>query len=237
MELFYCDTIEYGKAWLDEQESVHCIRVLRHKVDDDLIFTDGKGKKYFSKIEIAHAKKCELRIVRVIEEKPRDFFLHIAIAPTKAIDRFEWFLEKATELGVEEITPLLTRYTERKHLNYQRCEKILISAMKQSNRLYLPKLNEMITYQKFLDKEFSGTKAIAHCEPLERKSLNAILSNAKSLMVLIGPEGDFSKEEIVLAMSKKFESVTLGDKRLRTETAAVHVCSAPGFLNNTGLSS
>ncbi len=226
MELFYCNNIEGDKAFLDEQESVHCIRVLRHKADDELIFTDGNGKKYFSKIEIANAKRCVLKIENRIEEKPRNFTLHIAIAPPKAIDRFEWFLEKATELGVEEITPLLSRYSERKHLNHERCEKILISSMKQSNRLYLPKLNEMISFQKFLEKDFNVTKAIAHCEPSEKKTLQAILINTKSFLFLIGPEGDFSKEEIQQAVSKNFEHVSLGEKRLRTETAAVHVCSA-----------
>jgi 16S rRNA (uracil1498-N3)-methyltransferase len=230
MELFYCNNIEIDKAYLDERESAHCIRVLRHKAGDELIFTDGNGKKYFSKIENANAKKCELQIESSVEEKPRDFNLHVAIAPPKAIDRFEWFLEKATELGVEEITPLLSCYSERKHLNHERCEKILISAMKQSNRLYLPRLNEMISFQKFLEKDFSATKAIAYCETSKKKSLQTILVNTKSLLVLIGPEGDFSKEEIEFAISKIFESISLGEKRLRTETAAVHVCSAANLF-------
>jgi 16S rRNA (uracil1498-N3)-methyltransferase len=232
MELFYCNNIEGDKAIFDEQESTHCIRVLRHKAGDELMFTDGNGKKYTGKIEVANARNCILQIEQTEEEKKRDFYLHIAIAPPKAIDRFEWFLEKATELGVEEITPLLCRYSERKHLNNERCGKILMSAMKQSNRLYLPKLNELIKYDAFLKNNFEGTKAIAHCEPSEKKSLTTAITSSQKLLVLIGPEGDFSKEEIETAIDKNFETISLGEKRLRTETAAVHVCSAVSFVTN-----
>lgn len=232
MELFYCNNIEGDKAIFDEQESTHCIRVLRHKAGDELMFTDGNGKKYTGKIEVANARNCILQIEQTEEEKKRDFYLHIAIAPPKAIDRFEWFLEKATELGVEEITPLLCRYSERKHLNNERCGKILMSAMKQSNRLYLPKLNGLIKYDAFLKNNFEGTKAIAHCEPSEKKSLTTAITSSQKLLMLIGPEGDFSKEEIETAIAKKFEVVSLGEKRLRTETAAVHICSAVSFATN-----
>ena len=231
MELFYTTNIENNLAYLDEQESMHCIKVLRHKKDDELLLTDGKGNKYFTKITDENSRKCVLQIESAVTESQRDFYLHIAIAPTKAIDRFEWFLEKATELGVEEITPLQCRYSERKHLNHERCEKILIAAMKQSNRLHLPKLNEMISFQKFSEIDFNGSKAIAHCEPTEKKLLQNFISTNKSLLILVGPEGDFSKEEIQLTISKNFEPVSLGVKRLRTETAAVHVCSAVSLFS------
>jgi len=230
MELFYCNNIEGNKAIFDEQESTHCIRVLRHKAGDELMFTDGNGKRYSGKIEVANARNCVLEIEQTEKEKKRDFYLHIAIAPPKAIDRFEWFLEKATELGIEEITPLLCRYSERKHLNHERCEKILMSAMKQSNRLYLPKLNELTKFDTFLKNNLEGTKAIAHCEPCEKRSLNTFITSSQNPLMLIGPEGDFSKEEIEIAIARNFEAVSLGEKRLRTETAAVHVCSAVSFM-------
>lgn len=232
MELFYCNNMEGNKAIFDEHESTHCIRVLRHKEGDKLMFTDGNGKKYTGKIEIANTRSCILQIEQTEEEKKRNFYLHIAIAPPKAIDRFEWFLEKATELGIEEITPLLCRYSERKHLNHERCEKILVSAMKQSNRLYLPKLNELTKFDTFLKNNFDGTKVIAHCEPSEKKSLHSIIVISQQLLMLVGPEGDFSKEEIEAAIANNFEAAALGKKRLRTETAAIHICSAVSFITN-----
>ncbi len=230
MELFYCNTINETHAIFDEQESTHCIRVLRHKAGDRIIFTDGKGKRYVGGIETPHPKNCVVKIESSEEEQAAHAHLHIAIAPPKAIDRFEWFLEKATELGVNEVTPLLCRYSERKHLNMERCEKILVSSMKQSNRLFVPQFNAMMAYNSFMQQPLTGTKLIAHCEPSEKKMMKNIAPFNTKITILIGPEGDFSKEEIEKAVSEKFEEITLGEKRLRTETAAIHVCSAVNLL-------
>lgn len=230
MELFYSSQISNQIALLDEQESRHCIKVLRHRQNDELNFTDGNGNIYSGKLFKADLRQCEITIQNIQKEEQRNFELHIAIAPTKAMERFEWFLEKAAELGVEEITPLLCRHSERKHLNMERCEKILISGMKQSNRSRKPKLNEMTPFNKMMNHT-ADVKAIAHCSSGDKKSISEIMQ-ASSLLLLIGPEGDFSEEEIKLATDASFIPLTLGDKRLRTETAAVHAASITYFLKN-----
>ncbi|HRV53655.1 MAG: 16S rRNA (uracil(1498)-N(3))-methyltransferase [Bacteroidetes bacterium] len=230
MELFYSSQISNQIALLDEQESRHCIKVLRHRQNDELNFTDGNGNIYSGKLSKADLRQCEITIQNIQKEEQRNFELHIAIAPTKAMERFEWFLEKAAELGVEEITPLLCRHSERKHLNMERCEKILISGMKQSNRSRKPKLNEMTPFNKMMNHN-ADVKAIAHCSSGDKKSIIEIMQ-ASSLLLLIGPEGDFSEEEIKLATDASFIPLTLGDKRLRTETAAVHAASITYFLKN-----
>lgn len=229
MELFYSSQISNHVALLDEQESRHCIKVLRHRLNDELNFTDGNGNIYSGKLSKADLRQCEITIENIQQEQQRNFELHIAIAPTKAMERFEWFLEKAAELGVEEITPLLCRHSERKHLNMERCEKILISGMKQSNRSRKPKLNEMTPFNKMMNHA-AGVKAIAHCSSGDKKSISEIMQT--SLLLLIGPEGDFSEEEIKLATDASFIPLTLGNKRLRTETAAVHAASIAYFLKN-----
>lgn len=230
MELFYSSQISNQIALLDEQESRHCIKVLRHRQNDELNFTDGNGNIYSGKLFKADLRQCEITIQNIQKEEQRNFELHIAIAPTKAMERFEWFLEKAAELGVEEITPLLCRHSERKHLNMERCEKILISGMKQSNRSRKPKLNKMTPFNKMMNHN-ADVKAIAHCSSGDKKSIIEIMQ-ASSLLLLIGPEGDFSEEEIKLATDASFIPLTLGDKRLRTETAAVHAASITYFLKN-----
>ncbi|HRC92511.1 MAG TPA: RsmE family RNA methyltransferase, partial [Bacteroidia bacterium] len=159
----------------------------------------------------------------------------IAIAPPKSIDRFEWFLEKATELGIETITPLQCRYSERKHINAERCGKILLAAMKQSKRVYLPVLNEMISFEKFITIPSTAKKLIAHCEESEKLTLEKSIA-AEQVIVLIGPEGDFAPHEIKLAIDAGYENISLGQKRLRTETAALLVCSAFALKNRTGQS-
>lgn len=233
MQLFFSKNIKNGIAQLDEVEARHAVQVLRRKVGDAMQLTDGEGNLYDGTVLEIGKKSCLIGINSTIEAyNERPFKLHIAIAPTKNIDRFEWFLEKATELGIEEITPLLCRYSERKHLNHERCEKILVSAMKQSNRLYLPKLNELTKFDTFLKNNFDGTKVIAHCEPSEKKSLHSIIVISQQLLMLVGPEGDFSKEEIEAAIANNFEAAALGKKRLRTETAAIHICSAVSFITN-----
>lgn len=231
MELFYSSQISGQVALLDEQESRHCIKVLRHRLHDEIHFTDGKGRIYSGVLTKADMRQCEITVSKQQQDKQRNFHLHIGIAPTKAIDRFEWFLEKAAELGVEEITPLLCRHSERKNLNHERCEKILISGMKQSNRSRAPKLNELTSFNTAIN--FSeGTKAIAHCSNGNKHTLNEIIVSTNSLLLIIGPEGDFSDEEILLATETNFAPLTLGNARLRTETAAVHAASITYFLKN-----
>jgi 16S rRNA (uracil1498-N3)-methyltransferase len=234
MELFYSTNIDDNTILLDEIESTHCLRVLRHKTGDSIEVTDGIGHRY-SGIISAASKICKVEITEKHFEQPLNKQLHIAIAPPKSIDRFEWFLEKSTELGIETITPLLCRYSERKHINAERCGKIILAAMKQSNRVYLPVLNEMISLEKFITIPSTAKKLIAHCEESEKLTLEKSIA-AEQVIVLIGPEGDFAPHEIKLAIDAGYENISLGEKRLRTETAALHVCSAFALKNRTGQS-
>ena len=175
MELFYSTNIDDNIISLNEVESAHCLRVLRHKIGDSVEVTDGKGNRYSGIISVA-SKICKIEIAEKHFEKPAITQLHIAIASPKSIDRFEWFLEKATELGIETITPLLCRFSERKHINAERCGKILLSAMKQSNRVYLPVLNEMMSFEKFIAIPSTVKKLIAHCEESEKLNLEKSIS-------------------------------------------------------------
>lgn len=220
MQLFYLENPK-NQITLSTEESRHTTKVLRKKEGDILNFTDGKGKLYKAKITVVDKKRCQLNIISSQnKEKQHNYYLHIGIAPTKNIDRFEWFLEKAAEIGIDEITPIICSRSERKIVKTDRSKRILCSAIKQSLKYYLPKINETITLKKFLKKEFDGNKYIAHCEDLKREDLTKIKRKSKTL-ILIGPEGDFSQAEIELALQNKFTSVSLGTSRLRTETAGV----------------
>jgi 16S rRNA (uracil1498-N3)-methyltransferase len=194
---------------------------LRKKEDDILNFTDGKGGFYKAEITVADSRKCRLQIVSSEQkEKQHNYYLHIAIAPTKNMDRFEWFLEKATEIGIDEITPIICEHSERKIIKKERCNRILLSAMKQSLKFYLPKLNEAITLKDFLKQDFEGNKYIAHCEEGNKTELRVENIEPRTL-ILIGPEGDFSTSEIEIALQNQFKAVSLGTSRLRTETAGI----------------
>ena len=160
-----------------------------------------------------------------------NFKLHLAVAPTKMNDRYEWFLEKATEIGIHEITPIICDRSERKVINKERFEKILLSAMKQSNELFLPKLNPAISFKEFVKQKNKGLQLIAHCEETDKKTLKSILQSNTDVTVLIGPEGDFSEKEITLALDQNYVPVSLGNTRLRTETAAVVACHSVVFFN------
>ena len=224
MQLFYLENPE-KEIILSAEESKHATKVLRKKEDDILNFTDGKGGFYKAKITIADTRKCRLEIVST-ERKPKqhNYHLHIAIAPTKNMDRYEWFLEKATEIGIDEITPIICEHSERKVIKTERCKRILLSAMKQSLKFHQPKLNEAITLKDFLKQEFEGNKYIAHCEDGEKTALSTEEKAAKTT-ILIGPEGDFSASEIEMTLQNQFKAISLGTSRLRTETAglvAVH---------------
>ena len=220
MQLFFIENPE-SEIVLSKEESKHATKVLRKKEGDILNFTDGKGGFYRAEITVADTKKCRLQIISS-KQKPKqhNYHLHIAIAPTKNMDRYEWFLEKATEIGIDEITPIICDHSERKVLKTERCNRILLSAMKQSLKFHLPKLNETITLKDFLKQDFEGNKYIAHCEDGEKTELRKE-EKANKTTVLIGPEGDFSPAEIEIALHNQFKAVNLGKSRLRTETAGL----------------
>lgn len=224
MQLFFDSNFntDQSKFLIEKEESNHILRVLRKNIGDILYITNGKGEA--SKVEISNiiSKQCEVNILEKYTEPPLPYHLHIAIAPTKSSDRFEYFLEKSTEIGISQITPLLCDNSERKRLNLSRCEKIIQSAMKQSQRYHLPQLNKMQDFKSFSNLNFEDFKTcIAHCEDDQKSLFQEEISHHEKVLILIGPEGDFSPDEIQLAISKKFKAVSLGDKRLRTETAGI----------------
>ena len=234
MQLFYNADIDNSSKQfiLNQEESKHIIKVLRKSVGENLRITNGKGYIFTAKILEPNEKKCKVEIVdekKVHQTKHR---LHLVIAPTKINDRFEWFLEKATEIGVHEITPIICERSERKVIKSERMQKVVQSAMKQSLRAHLPKLNEAISLQKFLQKELNGLLFIAHCEEGGKLELKRRVAPDKAITVLIGPEGDFSSNEIDLAYNKGFLPVALGNSRLRTETAGVVACTIVNMINN-----
>lgn len=233
MQLFYNPDIDETTETFsfDKEESRHIIKVLRKKDSDILHVTNGLGLLFETEITLASDNKCIVE-VRAIKKTPEPKFrLHLAVAPTKMNDRFEWFLEKATEIGIQEITPVFCDRSERKVINPERFEKIILSAMKQSNETYLPKLNEAISFKEFIKQKKEGLQLIAHCEETDKKSLKEILKPNEDIIILIGPEGDFSDKEITLALENNFQPVTLGNTRLRTETAAVVACHSVVFFN------
>lgn len=227
MQLFYDAELHAQKEThlVSDDESRHILRVLRKKVGDQIFLTNGLGDGFKAEIKDIKSKRCEVKILEHIYESPLPYQLHLAIAPTKSSDRFEFFLEKATEIGVTEITPLLCENSERKRLNIDRCVKIISNAMKQSQRFHLPQLNTMQHYNLWLKQDFKEKhKCIAHCEENEKVDFKDTLQAQKSILILIGPEGDFTPEEIKQALAHDFLPVSLGEKRLRTETAGLVTC-------------
>lgn len=232
MQLFYVPDIKGSEVILNETESKHAVRVLRLKEDDRLQLIDGKGGFYTAKIASAHPKKCKLSITNSeFDYGKKDFSLHIAIAPTKNIDRFEWFLEKCTEIGIDEITPILSEHSERKVIKPERLEKILVSAMKQSVKAYLPKLNKLTSLKDLLESATENSKFIAHCNEGEKPHLKDVIDAEDNVLLLIGPEGDFSQEEVKMAKRNGFNEISLGTSRLRTETAGVVACHIVNLAN------
>ncbi len=229
---FYSTQISDTQIILNENDSKHAIKSLRLAVADELEIVDGKGIIYHCIIENAHQKKCVCKIVATTRETPLPYHLHVAIAPTKNIDRLEWFLEKATEMGVSEITPLLCQHSERKQIKPERLERILISAMKQSLKAEKPVLHPLTKFKDFINKDLGGLKLIAHCEDGEKTSLKSLSEKQYRITILIGPEGDFSLEEIKLATKSRFTPLSLGKSRLRTETAAL--VAVAGVYNKFG---
>ena len=233
MQLFYNPDIDETTETFsfDKEESRHIIKVLRKKDSDILHVTNGAGLVFETKITLASDNKCIVEVLSIKKSPEPKFRLHLAVAPTKMNDRFEWFLEEATEIGIQEITPVFCDRSERKVVNKERFEKIILSAMKQSNETYLPKLNEAISFKEFIKQKNEGLQLIAHCEETDKKSLKEVLKPNENVTLLIGPEGDFSEKEIALAIENNFQPVMLGNTRLRTETAAVVACHSVVFFN------
>lgn len=233
MSLFYAPDLKQCNI-LPEEESQHAIKVLRLTSGDIIDVVDGRGLHCKGRITLPHAKHCEFEIIDGrFEPNPRNFKLHIAIAPTKNIERLEWFIEKATEIGIDEITPVVCRFSERKIIKAERLEKIIVSASKQSLKAYFPKLNPLCSFQDFLvqHKDIYAQQFIAHCYEGEKPLLKYACKPSTDTLILIGPEGDFSPEEVKEAIHLNFQTVSLGESRLRTETAGIVACDTVGFVN------
>ncbi|GAB3917948.1 16S rRNA (uracil(1498)-N(3))-methyltransferase [Mucilaginibacter boryungensis] len=234
MHLFYTpDITPANKDWfLTEEESKHCTRVLRLEKGDQVNLIDGKGGLYAATISDAHPKRTILHIEAVITEYgKRNHYLHIAVAPTKNLDRLEWFLEKATEIGIDEVSLIITQRSERKEAKIDRLNKIITAAMKQSLKAYHPVLNEAISFNKFINQPFDGQKFVAHCANSEKVAIKDQFKPNSNYLVMIGPEGDFTEKEVGDALQNGFKAITLGESRLRTETAALEACFEINFLN------
>ncbi|MET7030228.1 16S rRNA (uracil(1498)-N(3))-methyltransferase [Sediminicola luteus] len=233
MQLFYNPdlNLETEQFTFPTDESKHIVKVLRKKTGDILQITNGQGDMFQAEILFPDHKKCTAKIIEKKHYEPKDNKLHMVVAPTKLNDRFEWFLEKATEIGVDEITPLICEHSERKVIKKDRMNKVIQAAMKQSLQTYLPTLNEAITFKEFLASSMQGDLFIAHCEENGKTELKERMRPKSQTTILIGPEGDFSTNEIALAIEKGFLPVALGQTRLRTETAAIFACATVALIN------
>lgn len=232
MNIYFIPEILGETAFLDESESGHAIRVMRLGKGDQILVTDGKGSWFDGVISVPHPKKCEVTLSRSdrIPEN-RNYHLTLAVAPTKNSDRMEWFTEKATEIGIDRVIPMICRFSERKNLNRERLVKIAVSAMKQSLKATLPGIDEMVGFREVISMPFEGRKLIAHCYPGEKPTLFRTVQPGEKVMVMIGPEGDFSPEEVEAAIKAGFQEVSLGNFRLRTETAALVACHTVAIVN------
>lgn len=221
MHVFYTPDIATLHE-LPQEEAAHAVRVLRLQTGDEVTLTDGRGNFYRAAIGAATPKRCLVNILEVQPQAPLwSGHLHIAMAPTKNMDRNEWFVEKATEIGVDEFSFLNCRYSERRVLKTDRIEKIVVSAVKQSLKARMPQINEMTDFDRFIRQPFDGQKFIAHCHPGDKPALKEVIRPGQDALVLIGPEGDFSEEEVAKAQAAGFTAISLGRARLRTETAAL----------------
>lgn len=234
MHLFYTPDIEDQDYTLSPEESKHCVRVLRYAEGEPVVLVDGRGNWYDGVISRADVRGCEVKIIKKTGQYGRrPVHLHLAVAPTKNMDRMEWMLEKCTEMGIDEVTLLDTIHSERKVVKTERLEKVIVAAMKQSLKAYLPRLNAVTNFKKFVAESGRGQLFIAHCHPGEKKRLDEVYQPGKDAVILIGPEGDFSAEEVALAEAKGFIPISLGQSRLRTETAGIVACHSINFMNKT----
>lgn len=234
MQLFYNNTLTIASKILtfNKIESRHIVKVLRKKEGAILNITNGKGLLFKGKIIEANEKHCKVSLISVKkQQKEHPYNLHIAIAPTKLNDRFEWFLEKATEIGVDQITPILCDHSERKVIKLERLQKVIIAAAKQSLHFNFPILNKLTSFKNFISQKNKDLKLIAHCEAQEKLSLKQAVNAKEDVCILIGPEGDFSSAEIEVAIQNNYKPVSLGKTRLRTETAGVVACHSLAFIN------
>lgn len=234
MHIFYTPDITTPDYTLSEDESKHCIRVLRLNTGDTIHLTDGKGGWHEAKIKDDNAKRCTVTITDSRHEVGlRTWKLHIAIAPTKNMERLEWFVEKATEIGIDEISLIISDNSERTVVKTERLEKVAVSAMKQSMKAYLPKINEVISYKDFIEKNKNNTseKYIAHCINNKSAHLKNSYHPDKNVLILIGPEGDFNPKEVKMAIDNAFAEISLGESRLRTETAALYAGTVINIIN------
>jgi 16S rRNA (uracil1498-N3)-methyltransferase len=233
MQLFYNPHIsENDRSFrFDKDESRHIVKVLRKNSGDQLQITNGKGWLFNAELTLAGLKNCTAIITSTTLQPKPNYKVHLAVSPTKLNDRYEWFLEKATEIGVTSITPIICDHSERKVVKIERFEKIIQSAMKQALHCYLPELKAPITFNDYIAEDFTNQTFIAHCEDTDKKSLKSLLKPLTDYTILIGPEGDFSVKEIEMALQRNFIPVTLGRTRLRTETAAIVACHSVAYIN------
>jgi 16S rRNA (uracil1498-N3)-methyltransferase len=238
MQLFYSQDLTANDTLFSftKQESKHIGKVLRKQIGDTLHLTNGKGALFTGTLQSNDPKHCVVKITQVEQKTQLPYELHLAISPTKLNDRFEWFLEKATEIGITQITPILCNHSERKIIKPERYQKIILSAAKQSLKYHFPVLHPISSFNDFLEKhaELPNRKLIAHCQDLEKKSLKSQIKPKGKYIVLVGPEGDFSDTEITKATSMDYTGVSLGTNRLRTETAAIVVCHSFCYANDLG---
>lgn len=225
-------TVEQKLAALTSEESWHCAKVLRKKTGDKIQLIDGIGNFYEGVLEIVSDKKCTANLTSgpILQEK-RNYYLHLAIAPTKQIDRIEWMIEKAVEIGIDEISFISCKNSERTVIKIDRIIKIVESAVKQSLQAYLPKINDLTLFKEIINSKEADQKLIAHCYNEEKNDLKQMEFKNKSTLVLIGPEGDFSMDEVDIALKNNFKAVSFGSNRLRTETAGLYVCQAASLLS------
>jgi 16S rRNA (uracil1498-N3)-methyltransferase len=234
MNYFFQPTLDQSVSEfsLSPEESRHIVKVLRKKEGDTLHVTNGKGYLFTVEITLADPRGCRGRIVGTEKKIASRFSLHLAVAPTKRLERYQWFLEKATEIGVHEITPLICQRSERQKAPADRLQRVMQEAMKQSLRTYLPRLNPEMRFADFLSQQQPSMRFIAHCEEDEKMDLKRRVAPDKDVVVLIGPEGDFTREEIQAAYGQGFLPVSLGESRLRTETAALVACATVNLINS-----
>ncbi len=223
MHTFYFPDLSENLVMLDEDESKHAVRVLRLVMGSEVMLVDGKGTRAFAKVSDDHPKRCTMEITeRKKETTDRNYKLHLAIAPTKNLDRMEWFIEKATEIGIDSIHLISCDHSERFTVKTERMEKVAVSAIKQSQTSWLPAVKGVLSFKEFIKTiPADAQRFIAHCADGEKSELKLKIKSAGDIYILIGPEGDFSNEEIKLALKNNFTAVSLGERRLRTETAAL----------------
>lgn len=232
MHIFYTPDIQSDEYFLSEEESKHCIRVLRLEEQNTVYLIDGVGGFYHAQIIEANPKKCKVFVNQKYKEfGKRNYKLSIAIAPTKNNERFEWFLEKSTEIGIDSIIPVICQQSERKQIKPERLNKIITEAIKQSKQAYRPSLEKLCSFKELIQKPFEGKKLIAYCSEERREYIKNIVIPGENVLILIGPEGDFSMEEINRALNHDYKGISLGNNRLRTETAGIAACNAISIIN------